>query len=149
MRSQVSDGDLGAVIEAAVSEKLERLEAKRFGRTSAPRKALEQTPTAPHTRHIPAAVRRAVHERDGSRCRYMDAMGRRCPERDRLEFHHRFPFGSGGDHSQPNVALLCRAHNQLMAQLDYGSRTRAGSKTLARKSGRSEGATARPSLYAG
>jgi len=34
MRSSVPDGDLGAIIDAAVTEKLERLEARRFGRTT-------------------------------------------------------------------------------------------------------------------
>ena len=40
MRSSVPDGDLAAIIDAAVTEKLERLEARRFGRTKAPRKGL-------------------------------------------------------------------------------------------------------------
>ena len=123
MRSQLSGGDLAAVIEAAVTEKLERLEARRFARTSAARKALEHTMTAPCTRHIPAAVRRAVDERDGGRCCYRDAQGRRCSEGIRLEFHHRHPFGRGGDHSPANVALLCVAHNRLMAEHDYGPRS--------------------------
>ena len=84
MRSQVPDGDLGAIIEAAVSEKLARLEARRFATTSRPRKDLSKTDTSPASRHIPAAVRRAVRERDGNRCRFVDAAGRRCPQRDRL-----------------------------------------------------------------
>ncbi len=117
-----SEGDLAAVIEAAVTEKLERLEKGHFAQTLAPRKTLDRTTTAPLTRHIPAAVRRAVHERDGTRCRYENADGRRCSERTRLEFHHRYPFARGGDHSLPNVALLCRAHNALMAELDCGRR---------------------------
>jgi len=37
MRASVPDGDLTRIIEIAVSEKLERVEAKRFGRTQAPR----------------------------------------------------------------------------------------------------------------
>jgi hypothetical protein len=123
MRPRVEDGDLAAIIEAAVTEKLERLEAKRFARTSTPRKTLDESPAAPDTRHIPAAIRRAVHERDGGRCRYVDAQGHRCPERNRLEFHHRHPFARGGDHSPPNVALLCRVHNTLMAEHDFGPRT--------------------------
>jgi hypothetical protein len=72
MRSSVPDGDLAAIVEQAVTEKLERLEARRFARTRAPRKALSGTETSPRTRHIPAAVRRAVHERDGGRCGYTD-----------------------------------------------------------------------------
>jgi hypothetical protein len=120
MRSEVPDGDLAAIIERAVSEKLERLEARRFAKTSAPRKRLSDTDTSPASRHIPAAVRRAVRERDGNRCRYVDAQGRRCSARDRLEFHHRHPFGMGGDHSPGNVHLLCERHNSYLAEHDYG-----------------------------
>jgi hypothetical protein len=38
MRSSVPDGDLAAILEQAVTEKLQRLEARRFARTAAPRK---------------------------------------------------------------------------------------------------------------
>ena len=40
MRSSVPDGDLAAIIEQAVAEKLKRLESRRFGRAKIPRKAL-------------------------------------------------------------------------------------------------------------
>ena len=120
MRSSVPDGDLATLIEEAVTEKLERLEARRFARTKAPRRGLSESQTKPSSRHIPAAVRRAVHERDGGRCRFVDEQGRRCTARDGLEFHHRHPFGLGGDHSLEGIALLCRAHNHYLAEVDYG-----------------------------
>ena len=120
MRSEVPDGDLAAVIERAVSEKLDRLEARRLAKTTAPRKTLMATNASQASRHIPAAVRRAVCVRDGNRCRFVDEEGRRCSERHRLEFHHRHPFGMGGDHSAGNISLLCAAHNRLMAEHDYG-----------------------------
>ncbi|HYN04062.1 MAG TPA: hypothetical protein VE359_16550, partial [Vicinamibacteria bacterium] len=120
MRSRVPDGDLGAIIEAAVTEKLERLEARRFAATSRPRKHLATTDTSPSSRRIPAAVRRAVHERDGGRCRYVDASGRRCCERHRLEYHHLHPFGLGGDHRPENIRLMCVQHNAYLADHDYG-----------------------------
>jgi hypothetical protein len=120
MRPQVPDGDLAAIIEQAVTEKLERLEARRFAKAKAPRKGLVATNTSPSSRHVPAAVRRAVHERDGNRCRYVDGQGRRCPERGRLEYHHRHPFALGGDRSLKNIALLCHVHNQYLAEHDYG-----------------------------
>ena len=120
MRPSVPDGDLGAIVEQAVTEKLQRLEARRFARTQAPRKTLSQSETSPTTRQIPAAVKRAVYERDGGRCRYEDERGRRCTARQGLEFHHRRPFGHGGDHSVANVSLackLCRArHNWHYAE---------------------------------
>jgi 5-methylcytosine-specific restriction endonuclease McrA len=120
MRASVPDGDLGVIIEAAVTEKLERLEARRFAATDRPRQDLSKVDTSPASRRIPAAVRRAVHERDGGRCRYVDADGRRCPARDHLEYHHLRPFGFGGDHRLENVRLMCRAHNAYLAERDFG-----------------------------
>ena len=132
--SKVPDCDLAAVIEQAVTEKLERLEARRFALTRAPRKvsghprghkgpaetdATETCPSA-SSRHIPATIRRAVWERDGGRCRYLDEQSRRCKERDQLEFHHGHPFGLGGEHSVQNIALMCRVHNGYLAECDYG-----------------------------
>jgi len=123
MRASVPDGDLGAIIEQAVSEKLERLEARRFARTKRPRQGRSRADTP--SRHIPAAVRRAVHERDAGRCRFVDEQGRRCTARDRLEFHHRRPFGHGGDRSLDNIRLLCKSHNQYVAEADYGKQAMA------------------------
>ena len=120
MRPSVPDGDLGAIVEQAVTEKLQRLEARRFARTQAPRKTLSQSETSPTTRQIPAAVKRAVYERDAGRCRYEDEQGRRCTARQGLEFHHRRPFGHGGDHSVANIALACHCHNVYLAEVDYG-----------------------------
>ena len=120
MRSSVPDGDLAAIIEEAVTEKLERLEARRFAKTKAPRKRLEETDTSPSSRYIPAPVKRAVRERDGNQCAFVDHHGRRCAKRDTLEFHHREPFGQGGDHSVENIQMMCRAHNEYLAERDYG-----------------------------
>jgi len=174
LRSSVPDGDLGTIIELAVTEKLERLESRRFGRTKASTSPLSarntssgragsptardgapaaaQGPTVAEgapaanqrppaggrcsaavnrvspaardtlrgTRHIPAAIKRAVYERDGGRCRYVDEQGRRCTARDGLEYHHRHPFGFGGRHSVDGISLLCRVHNLYLAETDYG-----------------------------
>jgi hypothetical protein len=105
MRSSVPDGDLAALIDAAVTEKLERLEACRVARTKTPREGLAEAQMKPCSRHIPAAVRRAVYERDGGRCRFVDEQGRRCTARDGLEYHHRHPFALGGDHSSDGISL--------------------------------------------
>jgi hypothetical protein len=89
-------------------------------KTKKPGKSLAQTRTAPSSRQIPAAVRRAVHARDKGQCTYLDPHGRRCTARERLEFHHHgTPFGRGGDHSVRNVRLMCRTHNALLAEQEY------------------------------
>ncbi len=61
-----------------------------------------------------------MEERDGGRCTYRDEHGRRCSKRHDLEFHHRIPFARGGGHSPDVIALMCRVHNLLMAEHDYG-----------------------------
>jgi hypothetical protein len=122
MHTKVPDGDLAAILEEAVTEKLQRLEARRFATTPSPKKGLSQTDTSAKSRRIPAAVRRAVTARDGNRCRYVNEQGRRCTERHRLEFHHRHPFGLGGDHDPRNIVLACSSHNEFFAVHDYGRR---------------------------
>jgi len=120
MKSSIPDGDLGALIEDAVSEKLERLEARRFAKTNRPRKSPEETDTTPSSRHIPAPIRRAVYARDGGRCCFVDRNGNRCTARDGLEFHHRHGYARGGAHSVANLELQCPVHNQYLAELEYG-----------------------------
>jgi 5-methylcytosine-specific restriction endonuclease McrA len=108
MRSAIPSGDLAALIEDAVSEKLAHLEARRFAETASPRKSLRATSTSPTSRYVPAAIRRAVYRRDGGRCAFVGKQGRRCTARDLLEFHHRRPFGYGGEHEPDNLSLMCR-----------------------------------------
>jgi hypothetical protein len=74
----------------------------------------------PNSRHIANALRRQVYERDGGRCAFVSADGRRCCARARLEFHHIKPFARGGEATFENIALMCRAHNALLAERDYG-----------------------------
>jgi hypothetical protein len=103
-----------------VTEKLERLEAKRYGEVKTPRKNLEESDTSASSRYMPAAVRRVVRKRDGGQCTFVDAQGRRCTERRGLEFHHDDPYGRGGDRSPSNIRLVCKPHNEYLAERDYG-----------------------------
>ena len=112
--------DLASVIEAAVTEKLERLEAKRFGKTKKPRKSLEEADTSPGSRYISAPVKRFVWNRDAGRCTDLSPDGRRCTAREGLEYHHDDPYGLGGDRTPENVRLLCTAHNALRGERDFG-----------------------------
>jgi len=114
------DDDLASIIDAAISEKLERLEARRFAKTNKPRKNLNDADTSAGVRGISAPVRRFVWQRDRGQCTFVASNGRRCPERYRLEFHHDEAYGLGGDRSAGNVRLLCTVHNLYMAEKDYG-----------------------------
>jgi len=110
------------VIDEAVTLLLQKLEGRRFGKTSSPRKSAEESDTSGKTRHIPAAIRRLVFDRDGGRCTFVGAGGKRCSCADpgKLEYHHIHPYGRGGDHDPNGLTLRCRAHNAYQAELDYG-----------------------------
>ena len=120
MRSTVPDGDIAKIVEDAVTERIARLEASRLGAVGRPRKTVGESDTRPGPRHIPSAVKRAVRERDGDRCTYLDKHGRRCGARRGLQFHHRHPHGYGGDRSPHNIALMCPTHNAYEAAADFG-----------------------------
>jgi hypothetical protein len=85
-------------------------------------------------RQIPATVRRAVYERDGARCTYVDERGARCQETHFLELHHQRPFSKGGTHTATNLTVHCRAHNALVAELDFGRTHMAESQESGRYS---------------
>jgi hypothetical protein len=120
LRSEIPDGDLGAIVGKAVRELRQRLDARRFAQTGARRQASARASSAQSSRYVPADVRRAVYRRDRSQCRFTDAQGRRCSERHNLEYHHRHPFGLGGGPTVDNICLICPPHNRLLAELDYG-----------------------------
>jgi hypothetical protein len=71
-------------------------------------------------RHIPAALKRAVWERDQGRCTFVDSRGCRCRETGWLEFHHEQSFAKDGPMTLENLALRCRPHNALAAEQDFG-----------------------------
>jgi len=136
LRHQVPDGDLGQVIDRALTALLKDLTRQKFAATDRPR---ESAVDRPHTsrdyesqggvagsRHIPAEVRRTVWTRDGGQCAFVAHNGRRCTERAFLEFHHVVPYGAGGEATVENIQLRCRAHNGYEAERYFGGRKHSG-----------------------
>lgn len=56
-------------------------------------------------RYIPSAVRRAVWERDGGKCK-------KCGADTNLQYDHIIPVSRGGGSTEQNVELLCVMCNQ-------------------------------------
>src|SRR6185503_2221366 len=94
LRHKVPDGDLEQVFEHAVDELIASLMRRKFAATQKPKS--ETAPPRKRTRYVPAAVRRAVAERDGLQCTFMSSDGRRCTERGFLELDHNQPYAKGG-----------------------------------------------------
>jgi hypothetical protein len=118
LRHAIPGGDTGEIVDRALSSLLEELAKKKFAATSRPRSSAA---TEGSSRHLPAAVKRAVWARDTGRCMFVGRNGHRCEERGFIEFHHVHPYGAGGPPTTGNIELRCRAHNAYEADLFYGS----------------------------
>ena len=78
------------------------------------RDSVHSSHQSPPRRHIPAAVRRHVWQRDGGRCCYCDPLtGRRCTSSHLLQIDHLLPVAQGGGPDLFNLNLLCFAHHSL------------------------------------
>jgi hypothetical protein len=119
LRHQVPDGSLAVIIERAIELLLREVKKQRFGLGRKP-KEQSRSEAAPSSRHVPAAIRRAVYQRDGGQCSFVDPRGHRCPERGFLEIDHVQGFARTRAHSVDACRLLCKLHNQYAADLLYG-----------------------------
>jgi len=123
MRHQIPDGDVGKILSRAVAVLYAQVRKRKFAETSRPRSSHPPaSPNSAPSRHIPAAIRRAVSQRDEGRCSYVSSSGRRCEAREFLEFDHVEAWAFTHAHSIQGITLRCRAHNQQRARSDFGDR---------------------------
>jgi hypothetical protein len=115
-RHSLPCGDVAVILDRALEMLVKNLERKKAADVARPR---GRTRWRGDSRHIPAAVRRAVWRRDAGRCTFAGAE-RRCDETAFLEFHHLTPFAAGGEATVENIQLRCRAHNQYEAEVFFG-----------------------------
>ncbi|HKP58504.1 MAG TPA: HNH endonuclease signature motif containing protein [Polyangiales bacterium] len=122
MRHQVPDGDLCAIVERAADLLISQQVKRRFAQTEKPRSAAPEAgrKAKPWSRYVPRAVVREVYSRDGGQCTFVSSDGRRCGAHDHIELHHEDPFALGGLPTVENLQLLCRSHNALLAEWDFG-----------------------------
>jgi hypothetical protein len=117
LRHALPSGDIASILDRALTLLIDHLERHRFARVATPR--LSASESSASGRHIPAAVRRAVWQRDEGRCAFVGRTGR-CRETSFLEFHHVIPYATGGAATSDNIQLRCAAHNQYEAHLFFG-----------------------------
>jgi 5-methylcytosine-specific restriction endonuclease McrA len=152
LQHEQPDRDLVEVQRRSLQLLVEQLRRRKHAATVRPRASAPAAPahiqrsqqqTKPRGRHLPAALRRAVWQRDGGRCAYSDERGVRCRETAGLEFHHQAPYARGGPSTEDNIALRCRAHDALAAEHDFGAehmaRCRQGQSARQRSSALTSG----------
>ena len=117
-------GEEAEVLDRALTALLADLAKKKFADTTRPRKTEAGRRARPRTRHITAAVKRAVWLRDLGRCAFVGTAGHRCDERRFVEFHHVDPYALGGEATVDGIQLRCRRHNDYEGRLYFGERRR-------------------------
>jgi hypothetical protein len=122
LRHRIPSGDIAQILDLALTALLDQAEKRKIGRGGANRRPGNDVKPI-RSRHIPAAVRRAVWTRDGGRCAFLGREGRRCGALEFIEFHHVEPFALGGPGTIDNIELRCRAHNVYEAELQLGWNT--------------------------
>jgi 5-methylcytosine-specific restriction endonuclease McrA len=125
---QIPSGEMALVFKRTLQLAKAELQKRKYAVTKRPGRSRGSE----SSRHIPAAARREVHERDEDRCTFVSESGKRCGSRRMVEFEHEVPQARGGESTPKNLRLLCRAHKQLMAEREFGTefmdRKRAGAR---------------------
>ncbi|HEY5376442.1 MAG TPA: HNH endonuclease signature motif containing protein [Polyangiaceae bacterium] len=119
---RIPAGDLAGLMKLGLEALIRETEKKRF---AVGRKAKAHPPggrdvEGRRSRHVPAAVARAIYLRDDGRCTFVAQDGKRCAARDFVEIDHIDPFATGGQPTVENLRLRCRAHNQQHARKYFG-----------------------------
>jgi len=111
------NGDFESVVREAFKLVLER-DRKRKALTDRPR--TQSKGPSENARYVPAAVKRAVWERDQGRCTWPMGDGDVCRSTHRLEFDHDLEVALGGKPTIGNIRLLCKSHNLMKAERHLG-----------------------------
>jgi len=120
LRHRIPDGDVGTIFEKSLDLMIAHLKKERFAQGRKARQVPNKESSPSSSRRVPAAIQRAVFERDGGRCTFTDDRGHRCPETGGLEFDHLDGYARTRIHRMDRIRLLCRAHNQHAAEEMYG-----------------------------
>jgi hypothetical protein len=115
-RREVPGGDIDVFFDRGLDLQLAEAEKQAYCATTRP----QPPPGGPRASRDPSAhVKRIVWARDGGRCAFIGRKGR-CSEQSFLEFHHVDPHILGGEPTEKNIELRCRAHNVYEAELLFG-----------------------------
>ncbi len=137
LRHAVPAGDVAVVFERALTLLVEHLERQKFAATTKPRQA---GPATARSRHIPAAIKRAVWRRDDGQCAFVGTHGR-CRARGFLEFHHVIPYADGGRDERREPATALRRAQCIRSDAVVRRRCRMGAGRAVARWGTRSGPT--------
>ena len=120
LRHSNPTGDLAAIVERAVDLLLADVEKKRLGKTERPRLSRQSGSGKRPLGAVTRAARRETYARDGERCSFVSADGKRCGARGFLELDHVVPRALRGTGDSGNLRVACAAHNRWFAEQIFG-----------------------------
>ena len=104
--------DMAEILEQALADYVDKRKAQCHGQVKSPHKA----PRPCEADRVSSQARRTVYERDGGRCSFVGKTGHHCSSTYQLEYDHVQPRAHGGGSDAGNLRLLCRVHNNFMAE---------------------------------
>jgi hypothetical protein len=118
----VPDRAPAKLLAIMVRDSLESQKRKRglLKPTRARKPAPAKEPTPGVRQPVPDAVRRAVFERDGYRCRFGEDEGHRCEATDNLTMEHKDGALVTGSSTVDELLTYCFPHNLYAAFLKFG-----------------------------
>ena len=101
-----------------LASKTQRKDAPAPGRKKISKKQTSNV----RSRYVPAKTRHQVHATSNYRCEYRNSTGKQCLETTALQMDHIKMFCQNGSHEINNLRLLCRTHNNYLAEIQLGKR---------------------------
>ena len=111
------EASLAASVIAAAKTYLRRRDPVAKARRAQERRTFK---VAPRRSPIKAESRHEAFARDGGRCAFVGADGKRCGSDRWLHLHHVVPAARGGTDDPTNLVLLCSEHHALVHQTSFG-----------------------------
>jgi hypothetical protein len=109
--------EMADVLELALADYVQKRKAQCHGQVKRPQKS----PWPCDADRVSSQSKREVYERDGGRCSFVGKTGHRCASTYQLEYDHKRPRAHGGSSDAGNLRLLCRVHNQFLAEEMIGA----------------------------
>jgi 5-methylcytosine-specific restriction endonuclease McrA len=119
--------EMADILEQALADYVAKRKAQCHGQVQRPQVA----PRPCDADRVSSRAKREVYERDGGRCSFVGKAGHRCTQAYQLEYDHKRPRAHGGTSSADNLRLLCRVHNQFMAEKVIGAERVSAAKARA------------------
>jgi hypothetical protein len=119
--------EMAEILEEALADYVAKRKARCHGQVQRPQTA----PRSCDADRVSSRAKREVYERDGGRCSFVGKAGHRCASTYQLEYDHKRPRAHGGTSDADNLRLLCRVHNQFMAEEVIGAACVSAAKARA------------------